>query len=211
MKKYIAFLFFSFPLSAGLCRYHIKQVEKDLGIPPHTLAAIGHVESGKYCAYRKHKEAWPWTVYAKGKGHFFQTKTQAQHFIDHLLKEGETNIDIGCMQINWQYHHKKFNSVSDMLHPRKNVMFAGQLLKSHYAETKNWEEAVGNYHSKTPKHHHKYRQQIELAHQDIKKQATQRPSLAPRFKPWRPVPFIREKKFFALQENRAERNVRWMR
>ncbi len=210
MIKLIFIIISCIQLNAGLCRYHIKKVEEDLKIPPDTLAAIGNVESGKYSSYRKQKEPWPWTVYSNGKSNFFKTKTQAERYINKLIDEGEKNIDIGCMQINWNFHNKNFKSIGDMLNPRKNIEYAGKLIKNHYKNTHDWEKAIGNYHSKTPEFHKKYLKKIELAQNDIKKYKLTKPKKAPRFKPWRPFKYEKEKRtFFSL--NSAKKSKTWMK
>lgn len=82
-------------------------------------------------------------------------------------KVGESSLnsngtrDYGPMQINsvWLAKLKKKGITSDMLKNNGclNVFVGAALLYKHAADTRyNWWKAVGNYHSKTPKHHNKY-------------------------------------------------------
>lgn len=210
MLKFLSLFMLMGTLQAGLCRYHIESTERALDIPTNMLAAIGQVESGKYSKYHKRVEAWPWTVYARGRGQFFQTKTQAERYIAMLIAEGEENIDIGCMQLNWRHHHKHFKSIGEMLHPRHNVQYAGKLLVHHYKSTQDWKKACGNYHSKTPTHHEKYRARLEIAHNDLDTRKKQRPKQPPRFNRAHPATDPSQPpKFFPLP--RGSRSGRWLR
>lgn len=185
-RIFLFFLLYS-QLNGGLCRYHISSAEQQFNIPKDMLAAIGKVESGKYSRYRKQTEAWPWTVYAQGKGRFFQTKLQAQQYIQSLLDQGEKNIDIGCMQINWKHHHEKFESIAHMLDPRQNVHYAGRLLLHHYHKTRDWMKAAGNYHSVTPIHHTRYVEKIKNASEELKMHNATLINRPPVFKKWYPL------------------------
>ena len=38
------------------------------------------------------------------------------------VKQGVTNIDIGCMQLNFRWHKKVFQNLSDMMSPEKTLI-----------------------------------------------------------------------------------------
>ena len=60
-----------------LCRQGIGSAERGSGIPPHLLAAISRVESGRRDEATGVRQPWPWTINAEGEPHLFDTKEQA--------------------------------------------------------------------------------------------------------------------------------------
>lgn|GEM_PF-846019 len=119
------------------CQAIISHFEKIYNIPEKLLASIATVES-KNC---------PWAVNALRKSKFFPTKDAAVQYIQKLKAQGVKNINIGCMQINWQSHGRRFNSVGDILTPYQNIAYAAKLMKILYTQHGSWEKAVRYYHS----------------------------------------------------------------
>jgi soluble lytic murein transglycosylase-like protein len=62
-------------------------------------------------------------------------------------RRGETLVDIGCMQINYRYHGRKFASVEDMFDPARNVDYAARFLKDLKRREGSWTAAVARYHA----------------------------------------------------------------
>ncbi|MDA0229217.1 MAG: transglycosylase SLT domain-containing protein [Proteobacteria bacterium] len=118
-------------LSTGeICARYIAEAEKRLDIPSQLLLAIAMVKSGVWDRERARNIAWPWTVYARQNGHRFASKAEALVKIRENYNQGVRNIDIGCMQINLQYHAHAFGSFEELLDPASNVAYAALLLKS---------------------------------------------------------------------------------
>jgi hypothetical protein len=111
--------------------------EKKHGIPENLLTAIAHVES----------KCSPWAVNARGQGYYFRSKEEAVAFIQKLISEGTTDINIGYMQLHYPSHKNKFSSVADMIDLSKNIEYAASLLKRLHAVYGSWERAVERYKS----------------------------------------------------------------
>lgn len=137
-----------------LCKAHSLEVEKTQGIPGRLLHAISKVETG-----HKH-QSWPWAVRAEGKSHYFETRKEAITKINALIKNGIKNIDVGCMQINVKHHMSSFDSVADLVDPKKNIEYAAKYLKKLRARHHSWTRAIGYYHSATRKQQVPYRKKV---------------------------------------------------
>lgn len=120
------------------------------GIPFKLLQSIAYVES------RFH----PWSLNIKGQSYLFASQQQAEAFLDKSLKEGHKSIDIGCAQINWQWHGHHFQAAKDLLSPTTCLKYAARLLKSQHRLTKSWMKAALLYHSSNPQHQQIYRQRL---------------------------------------------------
>ena len=62
---------------ARVCREQTARFEKQQGLPRQLLAAISLAESGRWNAEKRVTFAWPWTVYAEGRGRYFPSKAAA--------------------------------------------------------------------------------------------------------------------------------------
>ena len=67
--------------------------------------------------------------------------------VQRLRREGRTNIDVGCMQINHHYHGGEFASLDAMFDPRSNVEYAARFLKALHDRHETWTMAVARYHA----------------------------------------------------------------
>ena len=123
-------------------------------VPISILKAIARTESGvtRNGAFKP----WPWTVNVEGKGVYFESKRSAEKFIVSSLRDGHTNIDIGCFQINHRWHGRHFSNVTEMLDPDQNALYAATFLSRLYREFGNWERAAGAYHSRNQLHSDAY-------------------------------------------------------
>ena len=128
------------------CTRYIAHYERIYSIPVYLLSAISEIESGR--AINKRRMPWPWTINVGGKGHYFKRKSTAVKTVRRLMRSGKTNIDIGCMQVNYGYHGDQFSDISVMFDPRANVQYAAKLLRKLYDENKSWSKAVAFYHSR---------------------------------------------------------------
>lgn len=145
-----------------VCGVALFKAEKDNQIKPNLLQTIALVESGRFDKKLGHRVAWPWTVHANGKGHYYNTKDEAVAAVKALQAQGITNIDVGCMQINLKYHGQAFNSVEEAMDPEKNVAYSAKFLLSLYAKNgHNWQKTAMQYHSKNYQKGIRYKFRLE--------------------------------------------------
>ncbi|MDA8231557.1 MAG: transglycosylase SLT domain-containing protein [Magnetospirillum sp.] len=144
----------------SLCSAETGRYESRYGIPPQLLDAISIVESGRWDDVRRATIAWPWTVTAAGQGKYFPTKADAVAEVKRLRAAGVRNIDVGCMQVNLQYHPDAFSSLEEAFDPAANVAYAARFLKGLFQATNHWPTAASYYHSQTPKLAAEYRDRL---------------------------------------------------
>lgn len=120
------------------CKRLIPQIAKEVGVPPSLLIAIASVES----------RFEPYALNHAGTSLSFETPGEAFAYVEEQLSQGETNIDMGCMQINWQAHQSKINDPRELLIPSTNIRYAAKFLKTLYQELGTWAKAVAAYHSR---------------------------------------------------------------
>ena len=158
-----------------LCEYLAKEAEKKYGLPENILLSISRVESG-YKKVDGITRAWPWTLNAGGDSAYFQTKEAALSSLKDRVDKSVTNIDIGCMQLNYRWHKKFFRSLSDMISPIKNVDYGARFLKKLHQRHGSWEKAVKYYHSSKSKFNVKYYRKVKA----VWKKENNESSLAPK-------------------------------
>lgn len=116
------------------------------GVPIDVLLAIARVESGR--TVNGALFPWPWTVNQAGSGSFFETVNDATDHVLSAMANGESNIDVGCFQINIRWHGTEFASLDMMFEPTENALYAARFLLRLYDELGTWEGAIGAYHSR---------------------------------------------------------------
>ncbi|MFD0389609.1 transglycosylase SLT domain-containing protein [Tistrella bauzanensis] len=144
----------------AICDRAISDAEDRHGLPDGLLAAIALAESGRWSKEAAARTAWPWTIYAEGRGRYLASRAETLAEIRSLRAKGVRNIDIGCMQVNFHFHGKEFDSLEQMVDPAHNADYAARFLKSLQTETETWTRAVGYYHSRTPSHSKPYRDRV---------------------------------------------------
>ena len=140
------------PLSGaagGLCRLGIAMAERGSGIPPHLLAAIGRVESGRRDVLTGNFNPWPWTVNAEGQGYFYDSKAEAVAAVRAMQARGVRSIDVGCMQVNLMHHPAAFVTLEEAFDPLANALYAARFLNELFSSTGDWPAAAAAYHSQT--------------------------------------------------------------
>jgi hypothetical protein len=138
-------------IAAGLqCRTAVDAAERGSRIPPHLLAAIGRVESGRRDPVTGAWHPWPWTVNAEGQGLFYESKAAAVAAVRSMQAQGMRSIDVGCMQVNLMHHPNAFASLEMAFEPQANATYAAQFLTGLFAQTGHWAMAAALYHSATP-------------------------------------------------------------
>ncbi|MCM1324268.1 MAG: transglycosylase SLT domain-containing protein [Acetobacter sp.] len=157
-----------------LCAYAATLAEQEYAIKPHLLQTISMVESGRWDNKLGKRTAWPWTVHANGKGHYYKSKAEAVAAVKAMQKQGFTNIDVGCMQINLKYHGNAFKSVEDAFEPEKNVSYSAKFLKQLYKRNKaDWKKTAMHYHSKNWRKGTNYKNRLEKQYAEYIRPASQ--------------------------------------
>ena len=132
------------------CAAAALAAERSHATPPGLLARIAVVESGRLLAGETQARAWPWTIDVDGRGAFYDSKEAAIAGVQQAIATGGRLIDVGCMQVDLRMHPDAFRSLDDAFDPAINADYAAGFLRRLYAETGDWEVAVGLYHSHTP-------------------------------------------------------------
>ena len=146
---------------SDLCASAVQQAEQLYGTPPGLLNAIAKAESGRRITGATTLQPWPWTLNVDGQGLFFATKEQAVAEVVKALAHGSSYTDVGCTQVDLQFHAKAFRTLQDALDPVANADFAARFLVSLYEATGgNWFAAVGFYHSRSPELARLYREHV---------------------------------------------------
>lgn len=149
------------PFAQGLlCRSAVAAAERSSGLPPHLLAAISRVESGRRDPATGAVHPWPWSVNAEGQGLFYATKAEAVAAVRAMQANGVRSIDIGCGQINLMHHPDAFPSLEVAFDPQSNAAYAAKFLKELFARTGDWNKTAGMYHSATPGLGDEYRERV---------------------------------------------------
>lgn len=138
-----------------ICRRAASGAASRTGVPYDVLLAISIVETGS------NGQPWPWTIGEAGDGHRFDSSEAAEAHVAAVLETGDTNVDLGCFQINYRWHAQAFSSISDMLNPDRNASYAAELLAGHFGQSGDWAAAAAAYHSATPEFAEAYRSRFE--------------------------------------------------
>lgn len=130
------------------CEALAARAGKAAGLPDGLLPAIARVESGRGTG--KSRAAWPWTLNQGGKGMFFDTEAAALEYLRGAIASGVTNIDVGCMQLNYRWHGAAFASLEEMIDPARNVAYATGFMSELKGQEGSWQAATADYHSMDP-------------------------------------------------------------
>jgi hypothetical protein len=132
------------------CQSAIVRASDQTGVPARLLRALAPTESGIVNRGGRHL-AWPWTLNTNGYGSYhFRSRVAAESHLMTLLADGIDNIDVGCMQINWHWHHADLASLGSLMDPDNNALYAALLLRTYRKQTGSWSGAVGLYHTHNP-------------------------------------------------------------
>lgn len=163
-------------MTPGLqCRAAIGAAERQAGIPPHLMGAIGRVESGRRDETGR-VDPWPWSINSAGVDHVYRTKAEAIAAAHAMQAAGIRSIDVGCMQVNLLFHPDAFASLDDAFDPVRNVEYAARFLTELRAQTGNWATATAWYHSATPELGAEYRRRVMAV---LPEEQQQRPDATP--------------------------------
>lgn len=144
------------------CARLAAQAGAEAGLPDGLLPAISLVESGRGTG-KGGIAPWPWTLNEGGKGMYFDTREAALAYLAEALARGVTNIDIGCMQLNWKWHSAGFASPEDMIDPARNTRYAARFMTELHNRLGSWETAASAYHSTDPDRGRRYLEKVMAA------------------------------------------------
>ncbi|WP_304618190.1 lytic transglycosylase domain-containing protein [Paracoccus sp. (in: a-proteobacteria)] len=158
------------------CESLAEAAGAEAGIPPGLMTAIAHVESGR--SHQGRLRAWPWTLNQGGRGSYHDSRAEAMQRLSLILASGVTNVDIGCMQINWRWHRQEFESEAAMMDPVGNTRYAARHLASLYTLHGDWTQAVAAYHAGDPSRGGHYQAKVAAAHRALGQSAPYRTASA---------------------------------
>lgn len=159
---------------ATLCDRAAEGAAREAGVPLALMRAITRAETGR------DGQPWPWTLNVNGQGLWFATKGEAALAARTALDAGAEQVDIGCFQLNWQWHGAGYADPADMLHPEANARHAARFLSELADEFGDWRSAAAAYHSRTPALGEAYVARLEDVHNaDGPPSATPQPPPAP--------------------------------
>lgn len=150
---------------ASICDIAAQHAASETGVPLDVMQTITRLETGR----GSDADPWPWTVNHAGDGSWFQTEDDARSYVFSKVKRGESNIDIGCFQINYRWHSDGFRSLDDMFDPAQNALYAARFLTELFREFGSWTEAAGAYHSRTPDYSERYKTKFQSIHSRLTK------------------------------------------
>ena len=150
-----------------MCDAAAKKAAAKWAVPEQILLAITRVETGRSNGHGP--EPWPWTINVAGKGYWFESPEQAVAFAENSMAGGDLSVDVGCFQINMEWHGKAFDALEDAFDPQKNADYAAEFLSKLYRQIGSWRAAAAAYHSKTPDHAEAYVVKLEKALRDMLK------------------------------------------
>lgn len=117
------------------------------GVDPHLLYAIAIAESQKYFS-GGFIRPWPWSVNLKGKGYYFESRKEAEEFVDQLISEGYTNMDIGPLQVNTYWHGHRVQDFKDLFSLPVAIDVASDILKEAMKSSPGDKAlGIGRYHT----------------------------------------------------------------
>ena len=134
------------PANAESIPSNYHKIAYEHHIPTAILYGIALAESGKKLTSGNYKP-WPWTLNVAGVPRRYPTRKAAYEGLMYFLQQGIKLIDIGIMQVNWRYHHKKLGTPWQALEPFNNTHTGAQILSEAYNKTGVWKQAIGRYHS----------------------------------------------------------------
>ena len=111
--------------------------------------AIGRAEAGTQTSAGT--VVWPWALNLAGQGVWAPSEAEALRRVrESLAADPRRFVDLGCMQVNWQFHRASFRDPAELLRPAMNVAYAARFLRNLAAQHGGWQKAVGFYHSGNP-------------------------------------------------------------
>jgi hypothetical protein len=155
-------LLLAVPAAAQDCARLAADAGAEAGLPDGLLPAISLVEAGRGDG-KGGFAPWPWTLNEGGKGMYFDTREEALAYLQQAVARGVTNIDVGCMQLNWKWHSAGFPSAAEMIDPVRNTRYAARFMVELQSRLGSWDTAAAAYHSTDPERGKRYLQKVLAA------------------------------------------------
>lgn len=156
--------------TAAVCDAAARRAAAESGVPVDVLKSITRTETGRTRDGRL--EPWPWAVNMQGEGRWFDTMDAALAHVLTNFNQGARNFDVGCFQINYRWHGAAFESLRQMFDPLENARYAASFLARLHDETRDWSQAAGAYHSRTPRHAKRYRARFDRIFERVREGLT---------------------------------------
>jgi hypothetical protein len=155
---------------SALCAAAVQQAEERYHVPHGLLIAIAKAESGRPITSLTDVRPWPWTIDADGTGLFLDSKPAAVAWVRTQIARHRF-VDVGCMQVDLEYHPNAFASLEQAFDPVANTDYAARLLLKLYLGEAggSWDVAVGLYHSHTAQLAANYRDRVAMIGSDIQR------------------------------------------
>jgi hypothetical protein len=125
----------------ALCEQEMAHAASASGIPLGVLYAVALTETGARSKFN------PFDLDIDGRALHPHSIPEALATIAQERAHGAKFVDIGCMQINYEWHGKDFGSIEQMFDPRTNVRYAANFLKQLEAREGTWTLAVARYNA----------------------------------------------------------------
>ena len=138
------------PRTAPSCLGEIGKAEERYKLPSGLLLSVALVESGRHDPSNGTVAPWPWTLNARGIGHFYDSVEEAARETGKYLDKNDGILDVGCMQVDLYHHPHAFPTLLAAFDPKTNVDYAAQYLTSLYKTNGSWSAAVAAYHAGNP-------------------------------------------------------------
>jgi Transglycosylase SLT domain len=135
---------------AASCEAAIAAAQQAVRLPSGLPQALAIVESERSDPRTRTVRPWPWTINVGGEGYFFACASAAITPVRQLQAVGIRSIDVGCLQVNLMYHPLAFAGLAQAFDPMTNARYAASFLTSLYEQTRDWNLAAADYHSRTP-------------------------------------------------------------
>ncbi len=121
-------------------------------IDPLDLYAIALQESRRRRADGRMRP-WPWTLNSPRTGAlYFDSYEAALKQLNELISQGERNIDVGLMGINWYFNGHRARDPASLLNVSENIFIAAQIYREHLDRFDgDRRKAIAHYHSATAK------------------------------------------------------------
>lgn len=141
LAVFISSFHFSSAMAGTACENQIMAAAQKYGIPAGILYSVGLTETGRKGSLHPH------ALNIEGKAIYANSSRHALDIFQNARANNKKLIDLGCMQINHYYHRGEFNSVAEMLDPKKNVEYAAKFLSRLKQRHQTWTMAVARYHA----------------------------------------------------------------
>jgi hypothetical protein len=156
------------PRSAADIPPAYRRVALAHSIPADIFYAVALAESGRRVGEQSVPRPWPWTLNIHGEGIYFGDRRSAWRAATAAIAKQQTSVDIGLMQVNWRYHHRRLLDPWNALDPYRNLQVAAEILADCQQRLRDWWQSVGCYHAPSdPDHAERYRARVRAHWQSL--------------------------------------------